>query len=405
MQYNGAEIIIKTLLDEGVDTVFGYPGGAVLDIYNALYDYEDQVRHIRPVHEQGGVHAADGYSRSTGKTGVVIATSGPGATNLITGIATAYMDSIPLVCITGNAASHLIGKDAFQEIDIFGATMAVTKHNFMVRDVAMLQDTIRRAFMIANSGRKGPVLIDIPKDITQQFTEFNHKEKLEIDSILEPEQEAVKEFANIINESKRPIIYAGGGIISANAHEALRKLMNKASIPAVNTIMAIGCLGEHDVLNLGMVGMHGRNSSNLAIEDSDLLIAIGTRFSDRVALNTKHFAPNAKIVHIDIDNSEINKNILADFNIVGHAKKVLEAVLPYIEENPRKDWIKKIAEFKTNDYRPKDEDTEIKPHQLIKYIVDNVEDDAIFVTDVGQHQMWTAQCCEQIGRASCRERV
>ncbi len=395
MQYNGAEIIIKTLLDEGVDTVFGYPGGAVLDIYNALYDYEDQVRHIRPVHEQGGVHAADGYSRSTGKTGVVIATSGPGATNLITGIATAYMDSIPLVCITGNAASHLIGKDAFQEIDIFGATMAVTKHNFMVRDVAMLQDTIRRAFMIANSGRKGPVLIDIPKDITQQFTEFNHKEKLEIDSILEPEQEAVKEFANIINESKRPIIYAGGGIISANAHEALRKLMNKASIPAVNTIMAIGCLGEHDVLNLGMVGMHGRNSSNLAIEDSDLLIAIGTRFSDRVALNTKHFAPNAKIVHIDIDNSEINKNILADFNIVGHAKKVLEAVLPYIEENPRKDWIKKIAEFKTNDYRPKDEDTEIKPHQLIKYIVDNVEDDAIFVTDVGQHQMWTAQCCER----------
>jgi len=393
MQFSGAEIIIKTLIDEGVDTVFGYPGGAVLDIYNAIYDYNDQIKHVRPSHEQGGAHAADGYSRSTGKTGVVIATSGPGATNLITGIATANMDSIPMVCLTGNVASHLLGKDAFQELDVFGATMAVTKHNFIVRDVSLLQDTIRRAFLIANSGRKGPVLIDIPKDAMQNKTEYKSKKSLTNHKSETPDPNEIAKLAEIINSSKQPVIYAGGGVISANAHQELRELMNKSSIPAVNTIMGIGCLGEIDRLHLGMVGMHGKNSSNFAIENSDLLIALGTRFSDRVALNTKHFAPNAKIVHVDIDNSEINKNVLTDFSIVGHLKDVLEAVIPHIEEQSRDDWLNKIDELRTEDYVPEDSDTEIRPHQLLRYVVDQVDEDAIFVTDVGQHQMWTAQHC------------
>ncbi|MDI9491252.1 MAG: biosynthetic-type acetolactate synthase large subunit [Clostridiaceae bacterium] len=393
MEYTGAEIIIKTLIDEGVDTLFGYPGGAVIDIYNALYNYRDQIRHIRPSHEQGGAHAADGYSRSTGKTGVVLATSGPGATNLVTGIATAYMDSIPMVCITGNAASHLIGKDAFQEIDIFGATMSVTKHNFMITDIADLQDTIRRAFKIANSGRKGPVLIDVPKDFTQLKYPYEKKESLPIDGKHKIVQSDLEKFAEIINQAERPIIYAGGGINSSDSSQELRALMDKAMIPAVNTIMAIGVLGPLDQLNLGMVGMHGKNSSNYSIEHSDLVIALGTRFSDRVALNTKHFAPDAKIIQVDIDQSEIDKNVVVDFEIVGDLKEILAEILSLIEEKDRKDWLAQIEEFRKEDYQPPNGSDSIEPYKIIRHVAEYFGEDLIFVTDVGQHQMWTAQYC------------
>ncbi|MGB4609314.1 MAG: biosynthetic-type acetolactate synthase large subunit [Saccharofermentanales bacterium] len=393
MKLTGAEIIIRTLLDEGVDTVFGYPGGTVIDIYNALYDYQDQIRHIRPSHEQGGVHAADGYARSTGKTGVCIATSGPGATNTITGIATAYMDSIPLVCLTGNVASHLIGKDAFQEIDIYGVTMSVTKHNFMVSDVAKLQDTIRKAFSIANSGRKAPVLIDIQKNVMQTVYEYEPKPSLPLVETPRFELSAIEKLAEYINNAAKPIIYAGGGVNSSNASTELRELMNKANIPAVNTIMTIGVLGPLDELNLGMVGMHGKNSSNFAIENSDLVIALGTRFSDRVALNTKHFAPDAKIVQVDIDASEMNKNVLVDYAVVGDVKEVLTELLPFIEAKKREAWLEQITELQKDDYQAPCCEEQIKPHQLISYVVNELGEDLIVVTDVGQHQMWTAQCC------------
>lgn len=379
--------------------MFGFPGGAVIDIYNALYDYQDQIKHIRPAHEQGGAHAADGYARSTGKTGVVLATSGPGATNLITGIATAFMDSIPLVCITGNAASHLIGRDAFQEVDIFGVTMAVTKHNFMISDVAELQNTIQEAFKIANSGRKGPVLIDIQKDAMQAKHSYETKPILPVDKTPEYEKVSIEKLAEYINNSEKPIIYAGGGVNSSNASLELRKLMDKSSIPAVNTIMAIGVLGPLDDLNLGMLGMHGKNSSNFTIEHSDLVIALGTRFSDRVALNTEHFAPNAKIVQVDIDQSEINKNVVVDFQVVGDVKKILTDLLPLIENNQRQAWLAEIAEYKKGDYQPPICTEKIRPYQLISSVVDQMGEDLIVVTDVGQHQMWAAQFC-----ARCKPR-
>lgn len=402
MEITGSKIIVETLIEQGVDTVFGYPGGAVLHIYDALYDYKDKIHHIMTSHEQGAAHAADGYARSTGKTGVVIATSGPGATNIVTGIATAYMDSIPMVCITGNVAKNLIGKDSFQEVYITGVTMPVTKHNFLVKDINDLANTIREAFRIANTGRKGPVLIDIPKDITNERCDFKNSEKISKEKNFEKHCcENIDEIAEIINMSKRPVIYAGGGVVSSEAATELRELMNKALIPACNTIMGIGILGDEDELNLGMVGMHGKISTNYAIENSDLLLAIGVRFSDRVALNTKHFAPNAKIIHIDIDNSEINKNVSVDYGIVGDVKQVLNELLPKIDRvTKREEWFGYINSCRNNDYMPKDDNAIIRPHQVIKYISEKIGDDGIFVTDVGQHQMWTAQFC---GRKKVRK--
>ena len=286
MRIKGSEIIVKTLIDEGVDTLFAYPGGSVIQVFDSLYDYSDKIRLIRTSHEQGASHAADGYARSSGKVGVVMATSGPGATNIVTGIATAFMDSIPFVCITGNAGRKLLGKDSFQEIDIVGITMPITKHNFIVRDIKDLQDTIRRAFLIANSGRKGPVLIDIPSDVMGDYWEYEKKEKLVDDSLKnKPSLEDIKKLAECINNSKRPIIYCGGGLTSSGSFMELRELIKLSNIPACNTIMGIGVLGYEDELNLGMLGMHGRYSTNHAIDECDLLIACGVRFSDRVALN------------------------------------------------------------------------------------------------------------------------
>ncbi len=400
MKVKGAEVVLKTLIDEGVDTIFGYPGGSVLDIYDSLYDYQDVITHIRTSHEQGAAHSADGYARSSGKTGVVIATSGPGATNLVTGIAAANMDSVPMVCITGNVPRSLSGKDSFQEVDIIGVTAPITKANFVIETIDELQDTIRESFKIANSGRKGPVLIDIPKDILQEEVEFEHKNSKKVGDRKTIENKEARQFAEYINKSKCPVIYCGGGVTASDSFNELRALIEKNSIPACHTIMAIGVLGCEDELNLGMVGMHGKMSSNKAIEQCDLLIAIGARFSDRVALNAKKFAKNATIIQIDVDESEISKNINADFAIVGDVKDALEKILPNIDENKREVWRRKIRDYKLRDFNPESEDRfdvdkgqplTCRPHRVIGHISKTLGDDLIYVTDVGQHQMWAAQ--------------
>lgn len=391
MKLNGSEILTEVLIEQGVDTVFGYPGGAVLNIYDALYKYSDKITHILSAHEQGASHAADGYARATGKTGVCIATSGPGATNLVTGIATAYMDSVPMVVITGNVGKGLIGRDAFQEVYITGITMPITKHNFMVQDVNELADTIREAFRIANTGRKGPVLIDITKDVTAAVTEFENKAKIEIvdDTVVDMEQ--LKVIANVINNAEKPVVMFGGGVVSSNASEEALQLVEKANIPSCHTLMAAGVIGYNNPLNLGLLGMHGSYTTNKAADEADVLIAVGTRFSDRVALDTNEFAKKATIIQIDIDLSEINKNVAVDHYVIGDVKAVLNALLPLIEKRDRTEWLKALDEFKAVDYKPQDDDSQILPHQLIGAICDMTGEDTVVVTDVGQHQMWAAQ--------------
>lgn len=396
MQLNGSEILTEVLIEQGVDTVFGYPGGAVLNIYDALYKYSDRIKHILTAHEQGASHAADGYARATGKTGVCIATSGPGATNLVTGIATAYMDSVPMVVITGNVGTGLIGRDAFQEVYITGITMPITKHNFMVQNVDELADTIREAFRIANTGRKGPVLIDIPKDVTAAVTEFTNKEKVAIKDDTVIDETELKTVAKLINEAKKPVIQFGGGVVSSNASELALELVEKANIPSCHTLMAAGVIGYNNPLNLGLLGMHGAYVTNKAVDEADVLIAIGTRFSDRVALNTGNFAKKAKIIQIDIDLSEINKNVAVDHYLIGDVKKVLEKLLPLVKKKDRTDWLNTLNEYKKDDYIPVDDDSIITPHQLIKSICEMAGEDAVVVTDVGQHQMWAAQYVHHI---------
>ena len=390
MILNGSEILVNVLLEQGVDTVFGYPGGAVLNIYDALYKYKDKLTHYMTAHEQGAAHAADGYARATGKTGVVIATSGPGATNLVTGIATAYMDSVPMVAITGNVPTALIGADSFQEVYIAGITLPITKHNFVVRHVEDLADTVRRAFEIASSGRPGPVLIDIPKDITAAKTDYQPKSAV-VPTRTKEIVGDVQEVAELINRSERPFIYFGGGVKLSEAGDELRQLIETADIPASYTLMAGGVLGYGERNNLGLIGMHGYYSANAAANKADVMLAIGTRFSDRVALNPDKFGHNARIVHIDIDPSEINKNITADYSIVGDVKEVLTELLKYVKPQKRDAWQEQIAEFKKNDYVPEDSDTCLKPHYIIDKACEIAGEDAIYVTDVGQHQMWAAQ--------------
>ena len=391
MKLNGSEILTEVLIEQGVDTVFGYPGGAVLNIYDALYKYSDKIRHILSAHEQGASHAADGYARATGKTGVCIATSGPGATNLVTGIATAYMDSVPMVVITGNVGKGLIGRDAFQEVYITGITMPITKHNFMVQNVNELADTIREAFRIANTGRKGPVLIDITKDVTAAVTDFERKEKIVIKDDTVVDIDELKKIADIINKAKKPVVMFGGGVVSSNASELALELVEKANIPSCHTLMAAGVIGYNNPLNLGLLGMHGGYVTNKAVDDADVLIAVGTRFSDRVALDTNDFAKKATIIQIDIDLSEINKNVAVDHYVIGDVKKVLEALLPLVEKQERIEWIKMLEVYKDVDYKPVDDDSQILPHQLIGAICDMAGEDTVVVTDVGQHQMWAAQ--------------
>ena len=392
MVKNGAEILIDALAEQGVDTIFGYPGGAVLNIYDALYKNSDRIRHILTAHEQGAAHAADGYARATGKVGVCLATSGPGATNLVTGIATAYMDSIPMVAITGNVGTSLIGRDSFQEVYIAGITMPITKHNFVVRDVEELADTVRDAFRIAASGRPGPVLIDIPKDITAAKCEFIPKGKVEINETYEISDEELQTVADMIAASERPMIYYGGGVETSDAGDMLLQLQRKADIPSAHTMMAIGCIPDTEPLSLGMIGMHGTVSAAWAVERCDLLVCIGARFSDRVATNTKRFAPSAKVIHVDIDDAEINKNIGVDYAIVSDAETFLEKVMPYIKEAKHDAWRAQIAEWQTKlDYVPKDDESVIHPHQLLRTVAAETPEDTIIATDVGQHQLWSAQ--------------
>ncbi|WP_295471712.1 biosynthetic-type acetolactate synthase large subunit [uncultured Subdoligranulum sp.] len=391
MRLTGSQIFVEVLIEQGVDLLFGYPGGAVLNLYDELYKSADRIKTILTAHEQGAAHAADGYARATGRTGVVLATSGPGATNLVTGIATAYMDSVPMVAFTGNVATSLIGRDSFQEAYIEGITLPITKHNYTVRRVEDLADTMRNAFRIAQSGRKGPVLVDIPKDVTANSCEFTRKAPELIRTVTRVDQEQARQAARLINEAQRPIVCFGGGVRSAAGCQPLRDLLTKAGIPATHTLMAAGVLSYGEPHNLGMLGMHGSFAANKAVAEADLVIAVGTRFSDRVALNPDRFAPKAKVIQIDIDPSEMGKNVDLDMSITGDAAYVLQAILPYVEKTEHKLWMEQIRSWQKVDYHPQDSDTELRPHQLIAEICRQAGPEAVYVTDVGQHQMWAAQ--------------
>lgn len=393
MLLTGAEILVKSLLEEGVDTVFGYPGGAVLNIYDYLYKYKDRIKHYLSCHEQSAAHAADGYARSTGRVGVCIATSGPGATNLVTGIATAYMDSVPLVAITGNVTKDLLGKDSFQEVDITGITMPITKHNFIVKDVNELQNTIRKAFYIAKEGRPGPVLIDIPKDITANKTEYKDLRSLKVEpKIKHITESALNEVAKYINESSRPLIYAGGGVIISDATEELINFAEKLNAPVATTLMCKGAIHSEHRLNTGMIGMHGSNASNILATKSDLIIALGARFSDRV-ISDKQFINNAKVIQIDVDPAEVNKNVKVDSFIIGDIKIALQKLIPLIEDKKNQDWLNKVEELKllAVTKNNKDDGEELTPRFLFKKLSEIDNGDFIMTTEVGQHQMWTAQ--------------
>ncbi|MDO4173190.1 MAG: biosynthetic-type acetolactate synthase large subunit [Eubacteriales bacterium] len=392
MKLNGSQIVIETLLEQGTDTIFGYPGGAALNIYDELYKYADRMRHVLTAHEQGAAHAADGYARATGKVGVCLATSGPGATNLVTGIATAFMDSIPMIAITANVGTSLIGRDSFQEIYIAGVTMPITKHNFVVRDVNELADTIRKAYEIAMSDRPGPVLIDIPKDVTASVCEFEHKPAVQPRPKPPIQHDQLKKMAEMINESERPVILFGGGVMSSNASELLYQFIHRTDMPACHSLMGIGALDPADPLNLGLIGMHGWVSAGRAVDKADLVIALGTRFSDRVATKMGDFASRAKVVQVDIDPSEVNKNIEVVHSVIGDAYDVLEALMPLVDRTEHTAWREQIETWKTRmDYKPKDNDAVLRPHQLMRKINELLGADDIVATDVGQHQMWAAQ--------------
>ena len=387
---NGAEILVSCLKEQGVDTVFGYPGGSVLAVYDAL-GRDGSVRLVTSCHEQFACHAADGYARATGRVGVVLATSGPGATNLVTGIANAYMDSTPLIAITGNVSLEQLGRDSFQEIDIAGVTMPITKHNFVVRRVEDLAHTLREAFRIAQTGRKGPVLVDIPKDVTGAITEYVPQPPVQVEPVTSYDQAAVLHAAQLINSASRPLIYFGGGVCASGAGELLRELTQKAQIPATYTLMAAGVMGYGDPLNLGLLGMHGSYTTNKAASQADVLIAIGTRFSDRVALDPGSFAKNAVRIQFDIDASEIGKNVDVDCSVVGDAAVVLKALLPHIQPATHPEWMRQLQSWQSIDYRPKDHSDRLMPHQVIGSCCELAGPDAVYVTDVGQHQMWACQ--------------
>ena len=391
MLLNGSQIFVEVLCEQGVDTIFGYPGGSVLNLYDELYKNADRITHVLTAHEQGAAHAADGYARATGRTGVVLATSGPGATNLVTGIATAYMDSVPMVAFTGNVATDLLGRDSFQEAYIEGITMPITKHNFTVRRVEDLADTMRAAFRIAQSGRKGPVLVDIPKDVTANRCEFTHRQPEPIRTVTTFNEEEVAWAAEIINGAERPLIYFGGGIRSAASCQPLRDLIHKAGIPATYTLMGAGVIPYGDPLSLGLIGMHGCYTANRAISEADVVVAIGTRFSDRVALKPSTFAKKATIIQIDIDPSEINKNVEVDLSVVGDAAYILQAMLPMIESKTHPAWMDQIHDWQAHDYHPVSDASRLMPHQVIGEICSQCGPEAVYVTDVGQHQMWAAQ--------------
>lgn len=392
MQLTGAQIVMECLLEQGVDTVFGYPGGAVLNIYDALYEYRDRIRHIRTAHEQGAAHAADGYARSTGKTGVCIATSGPGATNLVTGIATAYMDSVPMVAITGNVTRDLLGLDSFQEVDITGITMPVTKHNFLVKRVGDLADTLRRAFQIAGSGRKGPVLVDIPKDVTALKAEYTPAAVPGPEKAVLSSREDFARAVKLIAQSERPYLYAGGGVILGEASAELKAFAEKVDAPVSCSLMCQGGYDQSDGRYLGMLGMHGTKASAEAVKNCDLLIAAGTRFSDRVLCNAKLFGRHCSILQIDIDAAEFNKNIDVDCRLEGDVKAVLAKLNELLPQRKHPEWMAEMQQCR-RDYPLRQtavSEDEALPQEVLETLC-RLAPDAILTTEVGQHQMWAAQ--------------
>lgn len=391
MQLNGSQIIVECLKEQGVDTVFGYPGGAILNVYDELYHHQDEIHHILTSHEQGASHAADGYARATGKVGVCMATSGPGATNLVTGIATAMMDSVPMVAITCNVANPLLGKDSFQEVDIAGITMPITKHSFIVKDVKKLAETIRRAFTIARTGRPGPVLVDVTKDVTAAKTDFKQmvvKENVRITDTIR--EEDINKAVSMIKAAKRPVIFVGGGAVISGAEKELKAFSERVDAPVCDTLMGKGAFNGESPYYLGMLGMHGTKAANLSVTDCDLLITIGARFSDRVTGNTKKFASKAKILHIDVDAAEVNKNIRVNASIIGDCKAVLEILLNRLDQQKHTEWI--AGALKRKEELPLTYPQEgLTGPYVIEKINELTKGDCIISTDVGQHQMWAAQ--------------
>ncbi len=391
MQLTGAEIIIECLKEQGVDTVFGYPGGAILNVYDALYKYRDEIHHVLTSHEQGAAHAADGYARATGKVGVCMETSGPGATNLVTGIATAYMDSVPVVAITANVGKPLLGKDSFQEVDIAGIVMPITKHSYIVKDITKLADTIRKAFYIAKSGRPGPVLVDVTKDVTGALYDYSPRRPATVNrETSEIHRENVEQAVNMICKAQKPFIFVGGGSVISGASEEIAELSHRIQAPVCDSLMGKGGFSGEDPYYTGMLGMHGTKTSNLGVSQCDLLIVLGARFSDRVTGNAKTFANKAKILQIDIDAAEINKNVLVDAYIEGDIKEVLRRLLEEIPEKKHPQWMEHIQEMKAK-YPLNYDHTQLTGPYIIEKLYELTDGDAIITTDVGQHQMWAAQ--------------
>ena len=390
MQLNGSEIVVECLKEQGVDTVFGYPGGSILNIYDALYKHSDEIRHILTSHEQGAAHAADGYARATGKVGVCMATSGPGATNLVTGIATAFMDSVPMVAITANVTLPMLGKDSFQEVDIAGVTMPITKHGYIVKNVEDLAPTLRRAFAIARSGRPGPVLVDITKDVTAAVCEYTPMPPEEVEPVYSCTEEELEQAVKYIEAAERPYIYLGGGAILSGACEEVAAFAELIDAPVCDTLMGKGGFNGRSERYTGMIGMHGTKASNLGVSKCDLLIALGARFSDRVIGNPRKFAENAKILHIDIDAAEINKNIRVDAGLVGDLKLILRELNKRLSRQEHGQWMQEIAGLKEK-YPLRYDETRLSCPYVMEVIDKVTEGDALITTDVGQHQMWAAQ--------------
>ena len=394
MKVRGARILLECLKEQGVDTVFGYPGGAVLNIYDELYNFKG-ITHYMTSHEQGAAHAADGYARATGKVGVVFATSGPGATNLVTGIANAYMDSVPMVAITGQVPTSLIGKDSFQEVDIVGITLPITKHNFIVKDVNDLADTVRKAFKIATTGRKGPVLIDIPKDVTANLAEYEPIKIERSDSDLEIEEASLDKALNLINESKKIVLMVGGGCNASPCTEEILELQDKLKCPITETMMGLGVIDGNYKMNAGYVGMHGSVAANRLIQKSDLIIVLGARFSDRVISDPKKFATNTKILHIDIDEAEVSKNIEAYTSLIGDVKEILKVINKKVENKDAKEWTEYARELIEVEIEKRNKDRSAKgpidPHYVLKMLEKETNGDAIIATEVGQHQIWASK--------------